>query len=232
MIVNNVDLVTTYGVTIISKEIQNSQVINYADWLENSIDPVKLKEERFQFSSINVTLLIEGGDETEVLTKISNILILCKSGELKFSDMDYYYNFSLNDNSNKKICPVSYELTLQLKAGYKYLGEVTKTYSNVSTIALNYEGNTDTRAIIEITPSIGIVDLVITGLTDSAFTVHALEMNKKLIIDVNSVTVDGINKFNDVQDMWEFPRLKPGTNNISLSNANCSITIKYKPRWV
>lgn len=232
MIVNNVDLVTTYGVTIISKDIQNSGVINYNDWLDNSLEPVKLKDEKFKFSQITVELLVEGADEDEVLTKISNILVNCKNGILKFSDIDYFYNISLTSSSNKKICTIAYQLTLSFQSSYKYLGQVIETVNRLTSKTITVAGNIETQAIVEITPSVTIIDLAIT-INGVSFTINNLTASKKIIIDgeKGSVTELTINKFKDV-DLWEFPKLKPGTNIITCSRNTCDINIKYKPRFI
>ena len=43
---------------------------------------------------------------------------------------------------------------------------------------------------------------------------------------------DGVvNKFGDT-DMWSFPVLQPGINTIKLTESNCNINIKYKPRYI
>lgn len=232
MIVNNINLIATYGVIITSKDIQNSEVINFNDWIDNAIDPVRLKEEKFKFSNITVSLLVEGANEDEILTKISNILVNCKSGVLKFSDIDYYYNISLKDSTNKKICEIAYELTFSFQSTYKYKDEVIETINRLTTKVITSNGNLETLAIVEITPSITIIDLVL-NINSEAITIKTLTAGKKIIIDgeKGSVTELGINKFKDV-DLWKFPRLSPGENTITTSRSTCDISIKYKPRFI
>lgn len=43
--------------------------------------------------------------------------------------------------------------------------------------------------------------------------------------------VGTVNKFPDT-DMWAFPVLQPGQNNISIDSNVCSVSIQYKPRWI
>ena len=229
MIVNNINLIGTYGVTIISKDIQNSEVITFNDWLDNSLDPVKLKDEKFKFSQITVELLVEGADEDEVLTKISNILVNCKNGILKFSDIDYLYNISLKDSSNKKVCAIAYQLTLSFQSSYKYLDQVIETVNRLTSKTITVAGNIETSAIVEITPSVTIIDLAII-INSETITINNLTASKKIVITDKSVTELGINKFKDV-DLWKFPRLKPGVNTITVSRNTCDITIKYQPRF-
>jgi len=232
MYVNNINLTEKYGAMLITKDIQNSEVTNYNDWLDNAIGPIRIKEEKFKFSKITVTLLIEGTDEEDVLTKISNILDLCKSGILKFQDIDYYYNISLANSANKKIICKVYELTLEYQSSYKYSEEVTETINRVITKTITANGNTITPAIIEITPSVTIIDLELT-INGEAITIKNLTASKKTILngEDDTVTELGINKFADT-DLWEFPRLKPGINVITVNRSNCDITIRYKPRYI
>ena len=232
MYVNNINLTEKYGVMLITRDIQNSEVTNYNDWLDNAIDPVKVKEEKFKFSKITVTLLVDGADEEDVLTKISNILDLCKSGILKFQDIDYYYNISLTSSINKRIICKVYELTLEYQSSYKYLEEVTETISRIITKTIIVNSNTITPAIIEITPSVTSIDLVLT-INGETITVNNLTASKKIILNGEDCTVTelGINKFKDM-DLWEFPRLSPGANIITCSRNNVDITIKYKPRFI
>lgn len=233
MIVNNVDLVTLFGATIIEKNFGSSEIIAYIDWLDSAIDPTEEKESKFKFSQIRVVLLIEGENETEILTKMSNIKAMSKKGTLKFSDIDYFYDIALDDSSYKRINTVAYELTLSYKSAYKYLGYITETMNQMATKVIAVSGNTKTPAIVEITPSVDIIDIVINGFGSSDITINNLTANKKVIIDGENglVTVDGINKYDDT-DMWEFPSLEPGANTITVTRTTCDIAIKYKPRFI
>ncbi|MDC4242595.1 phage tail family protein, partial [Clostridium tertium] len=98
---------------------------------------------------------------------------------------------------------------------------------------INVSGNLETPAILELTPSIDLIDLTINGLDEEAIILKNLKANKKLIVngEEGTVTVDGVNKYSDT-DMWGFPRLKPGANTITVSKNNVDITIKYKPRYI
>ena len=70
-------------------------------------------------------------------------------------------------------------------------------------------------------------------MADDPIIIINLTANKTVILDgeLQKVTVDGVNKYGDT-DMWDFPRLKPGANKITVSKNNCDIKIKYKPRFI
>ncbi|MGL5559195.1 MAG: phage distal tail protein, partial [Paraclostridium dentum] len=98
---------------------------------------------------------------------------------------------------------------------------------------IDVTGNIKVPIKLEIAPVIDMIDLKITGLSEDPLIVKNLKGNKTIIIDgiEGTVTQDGINKFEDT-DMWEFPFLVQGKNNILLSKDTCNITIKYNPRYI
>lgn len=233
MLIDRINILTAYNSIMTKRDIQTSKVVNYNDWLENADNPIKLKEERFKFSEITVKLLVEGSSENDVLTKISNIITKCKSGVLKFDDIEYSFNVTLIDSLNRIIRSEYYELTLIFQSDCKYKPQVIEVANKVTTKAITVTGNMSTPCTIEITPISDIIDIKLEGLADDPITIRNLKANKKVIIDgeLGKVTVDGVNKFGDT-DMWDFPRLVPGTNSIKISRNSCDINIKYKPRFI
>ena len=226
MIVNDVNLVSEYGVIIVSRDIQNADVINYVDWLESSNLPNRIKGEKFTFASCKTFLLVEGNTETEVLDKISNILNLCKNGYVKFTDLDWYFNFQLSDTSNKKIYSNAYQLTLTMQVNYKYKPDIAKTFAGSSYTIVN-NGNRIAPCKVEITPLISLGQITVSGFTDTAVIIKNLVKGKTIVFNDGTVTQDGQNKFNDVF-MWEFPRLLPGNNSIAFDKDTVTIKVTYK----
>lgn len=233
MIVNGVNIINKYGLVLLEKKIQANKIISYVEWLENSKTPLKLKPEKAEFSSIFVKLLVEGENEGTVLLKISNIINDCKSGIVKFDDINFAYKFTIENHNSERIVDEAYNLTLTLKSDYKIIDQAIETINRVTSKTINVVGNQETPCIIEITPSISLVDLIITGLEDGPITIKNLTAGKKVIINGEDGTVleNGINKFGDT-DLWEWPRLKAGSNSITVSKNSCDITIKYKPRYI
>ena len=103
--------------------------------------------------------------------------------------------------------------------------------NRVKSKTINVNGNTKVPCTGEITPSIDMIDLTITGVSEDPIVVRNLKGNKTIIIDGIEGTVlqEGENKFADT-DMWEFPFLVPGTNTITVNKDTCNITIKYNIR--
>ena len=111
--------------------------------------------------------------------------------------------------------------------------EIIENLNRVNTKTINVLGTYKTNAIVEITPSIDLVDLRLDGLANDPIIIKNLKQGKKIIIDGKEGTVleEGINKFKDT-DLWEFPFLVPGTNTITLSKNSCDVVIKYEPRYL
>jgi phage-related protein len=172
-------------------------------------------------------------NEEERLNNISNLVNVLNRSTLKFDDLSFYYDATIVNKNHTKHSRNLWSLDVDMKAPYAYKGEIVETASRVNTKTINVPGNLQTAAIVEVTPSINIIDLTITGLGES-FTIKNLTAGQKVIINGEDCTViqNGVNKFGDF-DGWEFPKLNPGANTITFSKNSCdvNIKIKYKPRW-
>ena len=231
MKINDTD-VSTYGFKYLRREISPPQFEIYGrEWLKNAPSPV-LGDRRVRYTPIKVTLLYEGTKQ-EYETMKSVLLDKIKESTIKFKDLDFYYDVSLDDAETEKYQnPRFREFTLVLDGYSKYKDEITELASRVSSKTINVPGTMETPCIVEITPSINLIDIVITGLGEE-FKVKNLTAGKKIIINGEDGTVleNGMNKFKDY-DGWEFPRLSPGSRTITFSQDSTDITIRYKPRWL
>lgn len=153
--------------------------------------------------------------------------------DIKFKNLSHFYHVYLLDHN---IEDTDFDEWLYLNiefVGYEYSTQVLETMNRITSKTINVKGNEETPAIVEITPSVSIIDIVLTGLSDEPIILKNLTGGKKVIVDGEEglITVDGANKFGDT-DMWEFPRLRPGANTITVSRNNVDINIKYKPRFI
>lgn len=231
MIANGIDILKTYDAILTGRDIQACNIVTFDEWLDNSFDP-RVNKQKEGYSAITVKLLVEGANEDDVLLKTSNIINICKKGELKFSDFNFSYNISLEKHQEKLISEILYELTLNFKSTFKLSDEITINMNRETSKNINVEGNIKTPCIIEITPLWDTIDITISGLNDD-IVIKNLKVNKKIIINSLEGTVleDGINKFADT-DFWEFPYLLPGVNTIKINKDTCNINVKYKNRYI
>lgn len=231
MFANGIDILKTYDATLTGRDIQACNIVTFDEWLYNSFDP-RVNKQKEGYSAITVKLLVEGANEDDVLLKISNIINICKKGELKFSDFNFSYNISLEKHQEKLISEILYELTLNFKSTFKLSDEITISINRETSKSINVEGNMKTPCIIEIIPLWDAIDITISGLNDD-IVIKNLKVNKKIIINSLEGTVleEGINKFADT-DFWEFPYLLPGVNTIKINKDTCNINVKYKNRYI
>lgn len=231
MLVNNINI-STFKATLLSKDIQTAEIIIYDDWLRNALDPSYLgKKEKYK--PVKIKLLIEDTNEDSALNDISNLIKQLEKCVIKFDDLSFYYSCTITNKKHEQITIGRYTLDVELKSGYAYKDYITEIASRIASKTINIPSNQETQAIVEITPSIDLIDIVVNGLSKDPIVIKNLKQGQKVIIngEDGTVTCNGINKYGDT-DLWNFPKLVPGANTLSFSQSNCDITIKYRPRWI
>ncbi len=230
MLINNIDI-SVFGASVSNKLIQPTTIEIEKIRIKNSFNQIDSKK---QFKKVSIKLLFEGENRDVINNNISNFMSkLINEVDIKFKNLSHFYHVYIVDH-NLEDTDFDEWLYLNIElVGYEYSTQIVETMNRITTKTINVPGNEETPAILEITPSVTIADIVINGLSDEPMTIRILTGGKKVIIDgeKGTVTVDGVNKFNDT-DMWEFPRLKPGANTITVSKNNVDINIKYKPRFI
>lgn len=233
MLINNVDI-KKYNAKLLNKEIKSVDIDTQEMWNKQSLLPLFLSK-KVKYKHIELEILISTETETDTEINISNILkeFLNDTVEIKFNGLGIIYNVMLVGNETvKTVRKEKKRLMLEL-IGYAYTDIVIENLDRILTKTITNTGNMDTPCVVEITPSIDIIDIKIEGLSDDPITIRNLKQGQKVIINGEDGTVleNGANKFGDT-DMWEFPRLKPGANTITVSKSSTDINIKYKPRWI
>lgn len=233
MLINNIDI-SKYNARVLDVNIQNSSISNLSDLdIKNKLIPLFLQS-KVALNNITVTLLINSLDKRQYYLDKSNLLSnMLDSFDIYFKDRNLKFKCVLvnqSDQASLRQIRGRFQLTF---IGYNLENEVIETINRITSKTVDAFGNYKVPIIVEITPVIDMIDLKITGLSEDPLIVKNLKGNKTIIIDGTNgtVTQDGINKFNDA-DMWEFPFLVPGKNNILLSKDTCNITIKYNPRYI
>lgn len=230
MLVNNIDIVN-FKAMLVSKSIQTADVITVDDWLRNALNPLFLGKQE-QYKQIKIQLLIDDVSEESALNNISNLVKQLEVCTIKFDDLSFYYDCLIVNKSNERIIPGKYTLDVELKAAYAYKAAVTELLDHISSKTINVAGNLKTAAVVAITVPTDTISVTINGL-GSTIIVKNLKANIQVVIDGEACTVlqNGVNKFPDT-DMWDFPILQPGVNTISVDNANCTLQIQYKPKFL
>ncbi|EOU2112854.1 phage tail protein [Clostridium perfringens] len=197
------------------------------------IQPSKIDKDEIS-KSITIKILFEGKTRDEIYENISkfNELFLDEA-TIKFKNLSNYFKGKIRDSSIEDT-ELDEWLYLNIEFECKAFGsEIIESLNRVNTKTINVLGTYKTNVIVEVTPSVDLIDLVINGLANDPITIKNLKQGKKIIIDgkEGTVTEEGKNKFSDT-DLWEFPFLTPGPNTITLSKNSCDVVIKYEPRYL
>lgn len=229
MLVDGIDI-KNYNAKLLKVDIQSSTLSNSSEWIPNALTPAFISNVR-GFKTIKLELYFKGSGRDEILKNISDFILGLKDEvKLKLDNYKNYYKCILSSKETvKTVSKHAYKVNLEFN-GYEY-GEAEEESVTSTTISINNIGNVKTPCIIEITPNtVDLIDFIINGVSDSPITIKTLRKGEKVIIDglEGKVTVNNENKYSDT-DMWEFPRLNPGINNISFSRDTCTVKIKWNP---
>lgn len=230
MYVNNIDI-GIYGASVSKKVIKPSRIL--IEKQKNKVLTTQTESE-IELKNMIIKILFEGRDRDEINGNISDFMInLSNEVDIKFKNLsNKFHSYLVSSDIEDTEFDEWLYLNLEFDC-YEYGDEVTETMNRITNKTINVAGNLETPAIVEITPSIELIDLTLTGLDDSPIILKNLKANKKIIVngEEGKVTVDGVNKYGDT-DMWGFPKLKPGANTITVNKGSVDINIKYKPRYI
>lgn len=87
---------------------------------------------------------------------------------------------------------------------------------------------------ITIIPKVDMMLLTIEGLSEKPITFSQLMANEVLVIDGENrnITVNETPAFNRYGG-WEFPKLQPGANNVTISNGpHIALSIEFNARYL
>lgn len=230
MKINNINTLN-HSATLLERTIENAEIINYDDWLDDAFSPIFHKQV-FKYIYIVCIFFIDKLTDDVAEEVISDMIMDSSSAELIFDDMQRMFKGLLTEYNKEKIAVGKYELTLKWKCQYAYESEITETANQTLNKVIVNVGNICSPAIVEIIPTINLIDFNVNGFGEE-FLIKNLTAGKKIIINSEDGTVmeDGLNKFHDFEG-WGFPVLYSGENTITFSTTNADINIKYKPRWI
>ena len=232
MLIDNLNI-SSFNAKLLSRKIKPAKLENFNFWNKYNLIPYIDDKFTESYKEIELELDVICKDANELETMKSDLIYKIKKSILKFIDIDYKYFVFLEDTPDITYIMPGNEILKFKFLGYCFKDEIIETFNKTTYKTIDVPGNSKIPIVMEIIPSIDMTDLKINGVSEDPLIVKNLKANKKIIIDGIGGTVlqDGINKFDDT-DMWEFPFLVPGKNNISASKDTCNITIKYNPRFI
>lgn len=236
---------TDYGLKLLSIEISIPETLSAREQLPGRNTYVNTGNLGV-FGQRTIKLIFDRlGDYADWLERISLISadVAGQEVELELDSQPGYYYYGLAAVSTTKENNVVTSFVISITADpFKYEDTVTESVGTVSGKTIDVQGDYETPCIIELAPSGAITTYTIKGAARDPVTGEAediviknLSAGKTVIIDGETCTVteDGANKYADTE-MWEFPTLVPGSNILTFvsSSVACSVTIKYKPRYI
>ena len=242
MIVDGKNLTNKYKgkIRFGQQTIQPRKINVYTEWTEHRSEPFQPFLPELQFFDVSIEMIISEKTKTEAELLISNIIKEFANGRvIRLDDMDISISAEITGIEKEFIKRWTYKVIVTMQGWDKSTDQVTVTMdSTVQTITVG--GNQSTPCIIEITASVDMASVELTGMAynqisgeKESITIKNLKAGKKVVINGEDCTVlqEGVNKFADTE-IWEFPVLKPGRNIVSCSSDKCTVTLKYKPRYV
>lgn len=224
---------TRFKATLLHREITPVKITNYDEWIEGAINPMELKESTFSYSKITLKYFIEGENEKETLLNISNLVKAHIKAVLKFSDLNLKYNTKIESHTAKQIHNQYYELTIVLKSDFKLDQDkhviINPTNHNKEVICTS---NVDTPVKLTIFSSMDETDVEI-KINNNSIKIPSIKIMDVIVIDsINySITLNGITKI-DAAELWTFPFLKSGVNNITVNKRLIYLYIEYTERFI
>lgn len=224
--INNKDL-NRFGISKVIKFHSNTSSYNNtgAYWNTGSLKAIKgIKSETYR--SLNTKFLFKGSSKLEILKNISKFIE--ESKECIFYRDNLYYEVEIANSVEPEILNLgSYILSINYNILDIYEAEKSVIINENTKITIN--SPKPCYANLEITSTTSVISYTVT-INDTEMVVNNIKANETIYIGSGKVVAGGKSKINDV-DMFEFPILKPGVNNITVNRADVNLKIKYCERW-
>lgn len=184
--------------------------------------------------TLEVTLYFSAKNRAELQRAISSFTQLLKASCVIEEIKGYKgkYKGYLTSNSTEKLIDLR-KRTMSLSFdGYFYDDEKQSVFDGKTSGQIYADGSRETPCVVEIYAKSAISNYAVT-LNGEEYKVEALEAGKTIIIDgqAGKVTVNEENAF-DLIDMWTFPKLHTGYNDLEFSSTAAKVTISYFPMWL
>lgn len=216
-----------FGISKVIKFHTNTASYNNigSHWNTGSLKAIKgIKSENYRV--LNTKFLFKGSSRLEILKNISKFIE--ESKECIFYRDNLYYEVEIADSVEPEILnPEAYILTINYNVLDVYESEKSITTNTNKTITIN--SPKPCYANLEISSNTAVISCIV-KVNDTDITVNNIKGNETIYIGSGKVLADGKSKIEDV-DIWDFPVLKPGANEISVSREDVNVTVKYNERW-
>lgn len=166
------------------------------------------------------------GNKSNVQKYTSKFIEEVKKSIIKKDNLNYKVNIASSEYLN---ILTRYSNKQNIKFDVLDIYEDEKSITMTENTKITINSPKPCYANLELSASANVINYTVT-INDTEIIVKNIKGNETVYIGSGKVTAGGKSKINDV-DMWEFPVLKPGANEITVNREDVNLTIKYNERW-
>lgn len=240
MKINGIDI-ARYGAKQYRVDFGQSELKNDTEWIERAALPLFSANYNL-FKELTVKLIVYGTGRENIRNKISEIIShLLEPAELELDGYARQFAGILTktdvDEGSDAARKRFQILKLQFDA-YEHGRQVAVEKDQwESYVQVKNPGNIRSPAVVRITPKTDLAALTVSGICADGFgqdvpvTINNLKNGKTIIIDGITGIVEEDGAAKDI-DIWTLPAVRPGSNEITLSQWNVGMKVTVLPLYI
>ena len=223
MLINN-KKIETFNCKPLKFLVNHSNYANESIFMNNSLiySEGYNKEE---LRSLETEFLFRG-TKSDVEKNISRFIEEVKRSIIKKGDLNYKVNIASSEYID---ILTQYSNKQSIKFDVLDVYEDEKSITKNTNFNITINSPKECYANLELSASTNVISYTVT-INDTEIVVKNIKGGETVYIGSGKVLAGGKSKIDDVE-LWEFPVLKPGTNNITVNRADVNLKIKYNERW-
>lgn len=223
MLINN-KKIETFDCKPLKFLVNHSNYTNESIFVNNSL----IHSEGYnkeELRSLETEFLFRG-TRSDVEKNISRFIEEVKRSIIKKGNLNYKVNIASSEYID---ILTKYSNKQSIKFDVLDVYEDEKSITTTKSTTININSPKPCYANLELSADTNVISYTVT-INDTEIVVKNIKGNETIYIGSGKVIAGGKSKINDVE-MWQFPILKPGINNITVNRADVNLKIKYNERW-
>lgn len=232
VVINGRDLREYGGKLLTVKTAPPKMATNY-EMITRALLPTEYETD-IPLGSLTITIYFPEKNRAALERKLSSFMRLFRGSCVieKIKNYKGSYKGFLTDDSYQETLKKEKKILSLTFDGYFFDENRTFTIDGKKTGRIEAEGSRDAPCLVEIKAKTALKNFTVT-INDETFTVESLAAGKTILIDGRdgTATIDGENAFRNV-DLWEFPKLEPGKNELTFSSDQATVKVTYRAMWL
>ena len=212
------------------------EVNTNSEWITGAVLPY-FEVSHVNMKSFTVTLIVKGASREEIIRNRSDLLAkLLDVVDLELDGFSTKFRAIMTKHSESEISMRRWHKLEISFEGYEYGDQISA--SGTSSVAVNNPGNVVSPCIVELTPTMGVPEIHLTGICRDRFTGEDMPVTIEDLVTGQTVILDGITglitengELKEVE-AWELPTMNPGANTVTCDSDKIAITIKTLPLYM